>query len=66
MPDRTAIKQRQQEIWASSDFAMIATGSTIVGDCFAKVSMCGRARRCSMWPPVAVTPRSPPAAAGAT
>jgi SAM-dependent methyltransferase len=30
--DLTAIKQRQQQIWASGDFAMVATGTLIVGE----------------------------------
>src|ERR1051326_6489420 len=30
--DLTAIKQRQQQMWAAGDFAMVATGTIIVGE----------------------------------
>lgn len=32
MTDLAAIKQRQQQTWASGDFAMVATTSLIVGE----------------------------------
>jgi len=30
--DLSAVKQRQQQTWATGDFAMVATGATIVGE----------------------------------
>jgi hypothetical protein len=45
----TSIKDRQQAMWASGDFAVIGTTLQIVGELSAKASIFAPASACSTW-----------------
>jgi hypothetical protein len=64
-PDLAAVKARQQQAWASGDYAAVAARIVLIAERPSPTPPTyGPVRQCLTWPPAAATPRwRPPAAA---
>jgi hypothetical protein len=51
MPDFAAIKARQQQTWATGDYAMIGHHVMLVMNCSVRPLTSAPASGCSTWPP---------------